>query len=568
MIAPEIGRHSKRRNRDARRGLSRPGRDNGAEASATSRTIRASGPARTWPESCRKRYRDHPASAATENGTAGCVFNATLDRKGRRTLNSTARCPLSSGTMRRGDVSAYAFGGGAMFGPWRGVVIATALVLPTAAAAQLELTPSLIMQGRGPSLGPLGTVQSGDEPNGQNGHVAGAVCPVVADPLDANTLFIGTLGGGIWKTTDGGTNWKALTDKQATLSISSLAYDPTDPSRLIAGTGLTANGSVAGSLTSSGGLRNGLLYSKDGGSTWTSLGAGILANQSVVGVAARGDVIVAGTYEISGFATDRNTGALYRSPDGGATFMKISGAGTGLPDGPISSIAGDPNNPNRLYAAVTAPNASGNASTALFVSDNMGASWTQKFGAAQSDGTIQSTTQTIIKIATGPDRAVAAAVVEYLATGGSRVTGVFWSGDSGNTWTKLPLPPVTSSLNQASVNSAVAIDPKNKNFVYVSGDENATASNDTVSAFRIDVSAPPATAITSLTGNNTANGSTVHSDSRAIAFDANGRLYSHPTAQSMREQTPRTIAGYGRGSAAMCRHLKATRWLMTPLASV
>jgi len=465
-------------------------------------------------------------------------------------------------------VSAYAFGGGAMFGPWRGVVIATALVLPTAAAAQLQLNQNFVTQGPGPSFGPLGIVQSGDGPNGQNGHVAGAVGPVVADPLDANTLFIGTLGGGIWKTTDGGTNWKALTDKQATLSISSLAYDPTDPSRLIAGTGLTANGSVAGSLTSSGGLRNGLLYSKDGGSTWTSLGAGILANQSVVGVAARGDVIVAGTYEISGFATDRNTGALYRSPDGGATFMKISGAGTGLPDGPISSIAGDPNNPNRLYAAVTAPNASGNASTALFVSDNMGASWTQKFGAAQSDGTIQSTTQTIIKIATGPDRAVAAAVVEYLATGGSRVTGVFWSGDSGNTWTKLPLPPVTSSLNQASVNSAVAIDPKNKNFVYVSGDENATASNDTVSAFRIDVSAPPATAITSLTGNNTANGSTVHSDSRAIAFDANGRLYSHPTAQSMREQTPRTIAGYGRGSAAMCRHLKATRWLMTPLASV
>ncbi len=54
-------------------------------------------------------------------------------------------------------------------------------------------------------------------------------------------------------------------------------------------------------FTASGGLRNGLLYSQDGGNTWTSLGAGTLANESVAGVAARGNVLVAGTYEISGF---------------------------------------------------------------------------------------------------------------------------------------------------------------------------------------------------------------------------------------------------------------------------
>jgi hypothetical protein len=90
--------------------------------------------------------------------------------------------------------------------------------------------------------------------------------------------------------------------------------------------------------------------------------------QSVVGVAARGNVMVAGTFEISGLGGDKNAGALFRSSNGGATFTQISGGvGTGLPDGPVSSIEGDPNNPNRLYAAVTAPNAAGNASTAIFV---------------------------------------------------------------------------------------------------------------------------------------------------------------------------------------------------------
>jgi len=277
-----------------------------------------------------------------------------------------------------------------MFGPLRGFVIAAALALPTAATAQLQINQNFVTQGPAPSFGPTFTVQSGDAP--PNGNVAGAVGPVVADPLDPNTLFVGTPWGGIWKTTNGGTTWTPLTDKQATLSISSLAYDPTDPTRntLIAGTGLTSNGTVctAGPCfsTGTGGLRNGLLYTQDGGNTWTSLGAATLANQSVVGVAARGSVIVAATYEISGFPFDRHVGALYRSTDGGASFTKISDSGTGLPKGPVTSLVGDPNNPNRLYAAVTAPDATaaGNLSTAIYVSNDSGTSWSQTFGAGQS----------------------------------------------------------------------------------------------------------------------------------------------------------------------------------------
>jgi hypothetical protein len=243
---------------------------------------------------------------------------------------------------------------------------------------------------------------------------------VVADPLDANTLFVGTPAGGIWKTTNGGTTWTPLTDKQASLSIASLAYDPTDPTRntLIAGTGLTANGTVCATgpcfFTGSGGLRNGLLYSQDGGNTWTSLGAATLANQSVVGVAARGNVMVAGTFEISALGGNTNTGALFRSANGGATFTQISGAaGTGLPNGPVSSIVGDPNNPNRLYAAVTAPNAAGNASTALFVSNDIGATWTQVFGMAQAGGLISPAFQTVLKVASAPGGALAVGVVGY-----------------------------------------------------------------------------------------------------------------------------------------------------------
>jgi outer membrane autotransporter protein len=405
--------------------------------------------------------------------------------------------------------------------PLRWVVVAAAIALPTAAAAQLQVNQNFVGHGPAPSFGPINTVQSADAP--PNGNVAGAVGPVVADPGDVNTLYVGTPAGGIWKTINGGTTWTPLTDKQASLSIASLSLDPTDPTRrtLIAGTGLTANGTVcvtgACFFTGSGGLQNGLLYSQDAGNTWTSLGAATLANQSVVGVSARGSVMVAGTFEISGLGGDKNAGALFRSTNGGASFTQISGVGgTGLTNGPVSSIVGDPNNPNRLYAAVTAPNAASNATTAIFVSNDIGATWTQVFGQGQSAGTIQAANQTAIKIATGPGGAIAAGVVN-LATG--RVTGLFWSGNSGATWTQLPTPNLNPG-GQAPVNFAIAIDPNNTNLVYVSGDR-ITANPFTVSAFRINANT---LAVSSITDGNTGNGSTVHADSRDITFDANGRL--------------------------------------------
>jgi hypothetical protein len=429
-----------------------------------------------------------------------------------------------------------------MFRPLRWLVIATAMALPTAAAAQLQVNQNFITQGPAPIFGPTDFVGSADAP--PNGNATGAIGPVIADPLNANRLFIGTVGGGIWTTTNGGVTWTPLTDKQASLSIASLSLDPTDPSgkTLIAGTGLTANGSVCFSLscffTGTGGLQNGLLYSNNGGSSWTSLGAAPLGGQTVDAVAARGNVLLAGTFEISGLGGNKNTGALYRSTNGGVTFTQISGAaGTGLPNGPVSSLAGDPNNPNRLYAAVTAPNtsAAANASTAIYASNDTGATWTRVFGKDDSGKTIQETSQTVIKIATGPSGAIAAGVVNLNT---KAMTGLFWSGNSGLTWTPLATPPVNNGVvicrdppkcsdvetagPQAPVNFAIAIDPKNTNLVYVSGERTAVH-RFLVTAFRIDAVNSPGIA-TSITDANTANVSTVHPDSRDLTFDANGRL--------------------------------------------
>src|SRR5215471_2845540 len=405
------------------------------------------------------------------------------------------------------------------------MLLASVFTTPIAAFAQVQVNQNFVSQGPAPAFGPIGVSRSADAP--PNGNVTGAIGPVIADPLDANRFFIGAVGGGIWSTTNGGVTWTPLTDKQATLSISSLAFDPTDPNRntLIAGTGLTSNGTAGGVgpsfFTGSGGLRNGLLYSNDGGSTWTSLGAAALGGQTVDAVAARGNVLLAGTFEESSLAravpAQQRVGGLYRSADGGATFTLISGTG-GLPTGPVNSIVGDPNNPNRIYAAVSSPSAATNAQTALFVSNDAGVNWTPVFGAAQSGGTISAASQTVLKVASAPGGALAVGVVN-LAT--RTVTGLFWSGNSGASWTALTVPALNNGT-MAPINFAITIDPQQTNQVYVSGDR-IPATPFTVTAFRIDALNSPGTA-TSITDGNTANGSTVHADSRSLTFDANGRL--------------------------------------------
>src|SRR5688500_17313825 len=93
---------------------------------------------------------------------------------------------------------------------------------------------------------------------GRSGAVAG-------DYRQKNTFYFGATGGGVWKTTDGGSNWRNISDKYFGGSIGAVAVAPSDQTILYVGEGEnTLRGNVSEGF--------GMWRSDDGGRSWRSIG--------------------------------------------------------------------------------------------------------------------------------------------------------------------------------------------------------------------------------------------------------------------------------------------------------
>src|SRR5437016_5518932 len=91
-----------------------------------------------------------------------------------------------------------------------------------------------------------------------------AVSGVVGDP---HTYYFGGVGGGVWKTRDGGLTWRPMTDKVKDMSpsVGAIAVAPSDSNVIYAGTGEAC---IRGNIISG----NGVYNSTDGGKTWAFSG--------------------------------------------------------------------------------------------------------------------------------------------------------------------------------------------------------------------------------------------------------------------------------------------------------
>ena len=104
-------------------------------------------------------------------------------------------------------------------------------------------------------------------------------------PNDNNTFWTGAPGGGLWKTTDGGSNWSVSTDDNDVLGVSAIALHPdyVNNNTIFIGTGDRDGGSLWSIGGGQGNDNNGIgvLKSTDGGNTWISTGLSFTTNQKI-----------------------------------------------------------------------------------------------------------------------------------------------------------------------------------------------------------------------------------------------------------------------------------------------
>ena len=436
----------------------------------------------------------------------------------------------------------------------------------SALAQWLPKGPSPIVEAPSTSVSTLIKGIMYDE--GSSNPASGAVMGLLQSSSNVNELYAGTVNGGVWKSSNGGSSWTALGDKLASLSIGAITFDAADPTKLWVGFGKLS------SLNFQGGTLAGVRVFDTTTQAWTRPVMAGLVLQDISGLVVNGNTIVLGTKSTSG------SSSIWRSADAGASFQNIS---SGLNSGTITSLVKGPD--NILYAAIQ--NASSVSATGVYRSDDSGANWTQlsTLNVLQNREVGQQMTA-MIRLSVGKDGVLLASLANPTIVGNPTATlsnnyantpvSVFMSRDQGTNWISLGTPGTHEVVNGVPVfqnvygsgqlmHGRVLADPNNASVFYISGDlqgpSDLIGDNPPVATsigastwsgrlFRGEYnSATGQTIWTAITDNYSTGtvmgvtGSGPHADSRFMMIDGVGNLLETDDGGIFRRTLPTSNAG-------------------------
>src|SRR5215472_507930 len=143
----------------------------------------------------------------------------------------------------------------------------------------------------------------------------GRVNAVTGVPGQPSTFYFGSVGGGVWKSTNSGRTWAPIFDSQPIASIGAIAVAPSSPGTVYVGSG-------EADMRSQISYGNGVYKSSDAGRTWSHLGLDATRQIGRILVDPRNSniVFVAALGHAYGVNTDRG---LFRFRDGGLTWQKV-----------------------------------------------------------------------------------------------------------------------------------------------------------------------------------------------------------------------------------------------------